>query len=66
MRKSNIKFCRLPMMITSRLSDSEPILNLKDLFYDEEIKKEIKDKINLLQEKSKRTNLKMIESLEAV
>jgi uncharacterized protein YllA (UPF0747 family) len=53
-------------MLTSRLNDSEPILNLKDLFYDEEIKKEITDKINQLPEKSKRSNFKLLQEIQTV
>ena len=53
-------------MISSRLSDSEPILNLKDLFYKEEIKEEIKNKIEKLPEKSKRSNLKLLEEIQTV
>jgi len=53
-------------MISSRLSDSEPILNLKDLFYDEELKKEIGIKINQLPEKNKRSNLKLLQEIQTV
>ena len=53
-------------MITSRLNDSEPILNLKDLFYDEEIKEELKAKINQLPEKSKRSNFKLLQEIQTV
>ena len=54
------------IMITSRFSDSEPILNLKDLFYSEEIKEELKTKIEQLPEKSKRSNLKLLEEIQTV
>ncbi len=53
-------------MITSRLNDSEPILNLKDLFYDEEVKEELKAKINHLPEKSKRSNYKLLQEIQMV
>ena len=53
-------------MITSRLNDSEPILNLKDLFYDGEIKEELKAKINQLPEKSKRSNFKLLQEIQTV
>lgn len=53
-------------MITSRLNDSEPILNLKDLFYDEEIKEELKAKINQLPKKSKRSNFKLLQEIQTV
>lgn len=53
-------------MISSRLSDSEPILNLKDLFYDEQVKEERKAEINQLPEKSKRSNLKLLQEIQTV
>ena len=53
-------------MITSRLNDSEPILNLKDLFYDEEAKEELKAKISQLPEKSKRSNFKLLQEIQTV
>ena len=53
-------------MISSRLNDLEPILNLKDLFYDEEIKEEIKVKIQELPEKNKRTNFKLLQEIQTV
>ena len=53
-------------MISSRLSDSEPILNLKDLFYGEELKEEIEAKINQLPEKNKRANLKLLQEIQTV
>ncbi|MFX0009198.1 MAG: hypothetical protein ACFE9R_02680 [Candidatus Hermodarchaeota archaeon] len=53
-------------MITSRLSNSEPILNLKELFYDEDVKEEFKAKIDQLPEKSKRSSLKLLEEIQTV
>jgi uncharacterized protein YllA (UPF0747 family) len=53
-------------MITSRLSNSEPILNLKELFYDEAVKEEFKAKIEQLPEKSKRSSLKLLEEIQTV
>jgi hypothetical protein len=53
-------------MISSRLSDSEPILNLKDLFYNEELKEEIEAKIKQLPEKNKRTNFKLLQEIQTV
>ena len=53
-------------MISSRLSDSEPILNLKDLFYDEELKEEIGIIINQLPEKNKKSNLKLLQEIQTV
>ena len=53
-------------MITSRFSNSEPILNLKALFYDEAVKEEFKAKIEQLPEKSKRSSLKLLEEIQTV
>jgi len=53
-------------MISSRLSDSEPILNLKELFYGEKLKEEIGIKINQLPEKNKRTNFKLLQEIQTV
>ena len=53
-------------MISSRLSDSEPILNLKDLFYGEELKKEIGAKLSQLPEKNKRSNLNLLQEIQTV
>jgi len=53
-------------MISSRLTDSEPILNLKDLFYDENVKAEIVEKINQLPGKNKRTNLNLLREIQTV
>jgi hypothetical protein len=54
------------IMISSRLNESEPILNLKDLFYDEKLKEEIQVKIQGLPEKSKRTNFKLLQEIQTV
>jgi len=53
-------------MISSRLTDQEPILNLKDLFYEENFKDEIVDKINQLPEKNKRSNLNLLQEIQTV
>ena len=53
-------------MISSRLTDQEPILNLKDLFYEENLKDEIVDKINQLPEKNKRANLNLLQEIQTV
>ena len=53
-------------MISSRLTESEPILNLKDLFYEENFKDEIVDKINQFPAKNKRANLKLLQEIQTV
>jgi hypothetical protein len=53
-------------MITSRFNDSEPILNLSELFSNEEVKEELKAQINQLPEKSKRSNFKLLQEIQTV
>lgn len=53
-------------MISSRLTDPEPILNLKELFYDENVKAEIIDKINQFPGKNKRANLNLLHEIQTV
>ena len=53
-------------MIISRLSDPEPILNLKDLFQEEISEKEIEVRLNQLPERAKRANLKLLEEIQTV
>jgi hypothetical protein len=53
-------------MISSRLNDSEPILNLKDLFSNEEIREKIEIKLQQLPEKTKRSNLKLLQEIQTV
>ncbi len=53
-------------MISSRLSDQEPILNLKELFYEADVKNEIIDKISQFPDKNKRANLKLLQEIQTV
>jgi len=53
-------------VIISRSSDSEPILNLKDLFQEEVSEKEIEVKLNQLPERAKRANFKLLEEIQTV
>ncbi len=53
-------------MISSRQTESEPILNLKELFYEENFKDEILDKINQFPAKNKRANLKLLQEIQTV
>ncbi len=53
-------------MISTRLTESEPILNLKELFYEENFKDEIVDKINQFPAKNKRANLKLLQEIQTV
>jgi hypothetical protein len=63
---SHKKHLRNDIMISSRLTDSEPILNLKDLFYGKKLKAEIVDKINQLPGKNKRANLNLLQEIQTV
>ena len=56
----------MTIMISSRLNDSEPIQNLKELFYDKELKEEIEAEILNLPEKSKRSNFKLLQEIQTV
>ncbi len=53
-------------MISSRLTDTEPTLNLKDLFYEKNNRAEIVDKINQLPGKNKRANLNLLQEIQTV
>ena len=53
-------------MISTIQTDSEPILNLKELFYEENFKDEIADKINQFPTKNKRANLKLLQEIQTV
>ncbi len=53
-------------MISSRLTDPEPTLNLKDLFYEKNNRAEIVDKINQLPGKNKRANLNLLQEIQTV
>ena len=53
-------------MISSRLTDTEPTLNLKDLFYEKNNRDEIVNKINQLPGKNKRANLNLLQEIQTV
>ena len=53
-------------MISSRLTDPEPTLNLKDLFYENNKKDDLVDKINQLPGKNKRANLNLLQEIQTV
>ena len=53
-------------MISSQLSDQEPILNLKELFYEGISKDEIAVKINEFPGQNKRANLKLLQEIQTV
>ena len=54
------------IMISSRLTNPEPTLNLKDLFYEKNKKDDLVDKINQLPGKNKRANLNLLREIQTV
>jgi len=54
------------MMISSDLNDSEPILNLRDLFYDIDISADIKQKIENIPRNSINENLKLLQQIQSI
>jgi hypothetical protein len=54
------------MMMSSDLNDSEPILNLKELFYDIDISAEIKRKIEDIPRNSINENLKLLHQIQII
>ncbi len=54
------------MMISSDLSESEPILNLKDLFYDIAVFEDIKQKIENIPRNSINENFKLLQQIQNI
>ncbi|MFX1426142.1 MAG: hypothetical protein ACFFBE_06785 [Promethearchaeota archaeon] len=53
-------------MTNSRLEDSEPVLNLKDLFYEIEVNYDISQIPNVMQQKAKYDNFKLLTDIQNV
>jgi hypothetical protein len=53
-------------MISSSLHDSEPIINLKNLFYESNAGKPLKNEHIDLEDKSKRENLRLLGEIQKV
>ncbi|NHJ26274.1 MAG: hypothetical protein EAX89_16975 [Candidatus Lokiarchaeota archaeon] len=53
-------------MISAGLNESEPILNLKNLFYDLKGDSHLSDKLDELEDKSKKDNLKLLNEIQKV
>ncbi|TFF89805.1 MAG: hypothetical protein EU548_06230 [Promethearchaeota archaeon] len=53
-------------MISSDLNDTEPILNLKDLFYEIDVSAEIKQKIDNIPRNSINENLKLLNQIQSI
>jgi len=54
-------------MISSRVEDSDPVLNLKDLFYENKIiESTISEDIDLVKQKAKYDNFKLLQDIQDV
>jgi len=53
-------------MISSNLNESEPILNLKNLFYEIDLSAEIKQKIENIPRNSINENLKLLQQIQSI
>lgn len=53
-------------MISTSLNESEPIINLKSLFYELGVDKELTDRIDELNDQSRRDNFKLLEEIQTV
>jgi len=53
-------------MISTEIGEPDPVLNLKDLFYDSTISNEIKSEIRELGEKSRVDNFKLLEEIQTI
>jgi polyphosphate kinase len=53
-------------MISSNLNETEPILNLKDLFYEIDVSAEIKQKIENIPKNSINENMKLLQQLQSI
>ena len=54
------------MMMSSNLNESEPILNLKDLFYEIDISAEIRQKIEDIPRNSINENMKLLHQIQSI
>lgn len=53
-------------MISSRIGDSEPVLNLKNLFHEEKINNSIKGTPEIIAQKAKYDNFKLLTDIQKV
>ena len=53
-------------MISSNLNETEPILNLKDLFYEIDVSAEIKQKIENIPRNSINENMKLLQQIQSI
>ena len=56
----------IEIMKNSRLEDSEPVLNLKDLFYEIEVNYDISQMPEVMQQKAKYDNFKLLTDIQNV
>ena len=53
-------------MISTEIVEPDPVLSLKDLFYDSTISNEIQSEIRELREKSRIDNFKLLEEIQTI
>ncbi|MHA2392213.1 MAG: hypothetical protein ACXAEX_09580 [Promethearchaeota archaeon] len=53
-------------MISSRLEDSEPVLNLKNLFYERKVNNSINEQPDIIPQKAKHDNFKLLADIQNV
>jgi hypothetical protein len=53
-------------MLSTKVGESDQILNLKDLFYDSEIRKQIQSEISELQKENKIDNFKLLNEIQTI
>ena len=53
-------------MISSRLEDSEPVLNLKNLFYEKKVNNSTNKSTDIIPQKAKHDNFKLLADIQNV
>jgi len=53
-------------MISSGIGDTEPILNLKALFYEVELNENLKERVDNIQKNSISENLQLLKEIQAI
>ena len=53
-------------MISTSLHDSEPILNLKNLFYESKVDESISNRLEELEDRSRRDNFRLLNEIQKV
>lgn len=58
--------CEVIIMISTRIGESDKVLNLKNLFYEPKIINEIQSEINEIQEENKVDNFKLLGEIQTI